>query len=114
MSGGVRGRRQKPSPTRSVFFLQSLTYRRRTDHFFIIFLTWDDHTFNSVFRQFLGHDLVVDASDKACRFLANVASIDSKRSCDFRMISGNPRQFNYRDESVELCISAHGNNIIIP
>lgn len=32
----------------------------------------------------------------------------------FRTISGNPRQFNYRDESVELCISAHGNNIIIP
>ena len=31
----------------------------------------------------------------------------------FRTISGNPRQFNYRDESVELCISAHGNNIII-
>ena len=26
---------------------------------------------------------------------------------DFRTISGNPRQFNYRDESVELCISAH-------
>ena len=25
----------------------------------------------------------------------------------FRTISGNPRQFNYRDESVELCISAH-------
>ena len=33
---------------------------------------------------------------------------------EFRTISGNPRQFNYRDESVELCISAHGNNIIIP
>ena len=32
---------------------------------------------------------------------------------NFRTISGNPRQFNYRDESVELCISAHGNNIII-
>ena len=32
----------------------------------------------------------------------------------FRTISGNPRQFNYRDESVELCISAHWNNIIIP
>ena len=32
----------------------------------------------------------------------------------FRTVSGNPRQFNYRDESVELCISAHGNNIIIP
>ena len=31
----------------------------------------------------------------------------------FRTISGNPRQFNYRDESVELFISAHGNNIII-
>ena len=26
---------------------------------------------------------------------------------DFRTISGNPRQFNYRDESVGLCISAH-------
>ena len=25
----------------------------------------------------------------------------------FRTISGNPRQFNYRDESVGLCISAH-------
>ena len=25
----------------------------------------------------------------------------------FRTISGNPRQFNYRDENVELCISAH-------
>ena len=24
----------------------------------------------------------------------------------FRMISGNPRQFNYRDESAGLCISA--------
>ena len=26
---------------------------------------------------------------------------------DFRIISGNPRQFNYRDESAGLCISAH-------
>ena len=25
----------------------------------------------------------------------------------FRIISGNPRQFNYRDESAGLCISAH-------
>ena len=25
----------------------------------------------------------------------------------FRTISGNPRQFNYRDESAGLCISAH-------
>ena len=25
---------------------------------------------------------------------------------DFRTISGNPRQFNYRDESVGLCVSA--------
>ena len=25
---------------------------------------------------------------------------------DFRTISGNPRQFNYRDESSEVCISA--------
>ena len=24
----------------------------------------------------------------------------------FRTISGNPRQFNYRDESVRLCMSA--------
>ena len=24
-----------------------------------------------------------------------------------RTISGNPRQFNYRDESARLCISAH-------
>ena len=27
----------------------------------------------------------------------------------FRTISGNPRQFNYRDESARLCISAHHN-----
>ena len=25
----------------------------------------------------------------------------------FRIISGNPRKFNYRDESAGLCISAH-------
>ena len=25
---------------------------------------------------------------------------------DFRIISGNPRQFNYRDESAGLCVSA--------
>ncbi len=29
------------------------------------------------------------------------------RSSAFRTISGNPRQFNYRDESAGLCISAH-------
>ena len=40
-------------------------------------------------------------------------SIDVQPLYLFRTISGNPRQFNYRDESVELCISAHGNNIII-
>ena len=28
-----------------------------------------------------------------------------KANC-FRTISGNPRQFNYRDESVRLCMSA--------
>ena len=28
-------------------------------------------------------------------------------SCAFRTISENPRQFNYRDESAGLCISAH-------
>nr|DAI68190.1 MAG TPA: hypothetical protein [Caudoviricetes sp.] len=26
--------------------------------------------------------------------------------CDFRIISGNPRQFNYRDESAGVCVSA--------
>ncbi|MFR3005122.1 MAG: hypothetical protein ACLTML_07090 [Blautia faecis] len=26
---------------------------------------------------------------------------------DFRTISGNPRQFNYRDESAGVCMSAH-------
>ena len=26
--------------------------------------------------------------------------------CGFRTISGNPRQFNYRDESAGVCISA--------
>ena len=26
---------------------------------------------------------------------------------DFRTISGNPRQFNYRDESTGVCMSAH-------
>ena len=25
---------------------------------------------------------------------------------DFRIISGNPRQFNYRDESAGVCVSA--------
>ena len=25
----------------------------------------------------------------------------------FRTISGNPRQFNYRDESAGVCMSAH-------
>ena len=35
-------------------------------------------------------------------------------NANLRMISGNPRQFNYRDESAGLCISAHWNNIIIP
>ena len=29
---------------------------------------------------------------------------------DFRTISGNPRQFNYRDESVGLCVSAQKYN----
>ncbi len=33
--------------------------------------------------------------------------VNSKRGIAFRTISGNPRQFNYRDENVELCISAH-------
>ena len=35
-----------------------------------------------------------------------VADIDAIEM-EFRTISGNPRQFNYRDESAGLCISAH-------
>ena len=38
--------------------------------------------------------------------LDNQYSIDQILST-FRIISGNPRQFNYRDESAGLCISAH-------
>ena len=30
-----------------------------------------------------------------------------KRYDELRIISGNPRQFNYRDESAGLCMSAH-------
>ena len=33
--------------------------------------------------------------------------VNSKRGIAFRTISGNPRQFNYRDESAGLCISVH-------
>ena len=36
---------------------------------------------------------------KFCRYLG-----DHRK--DFRTISRNPRQFNYRDESVRLCMSA--------
>ena len=35
---------------------------------------------------------------------------NSDSSCLFRTISGNPRQFNYRDESVGLCVSAQKYN----
>ena len=37
-------------------------------------------------------------------FAANLAALVLEV---FRTISGNPRQFNYRDESAGLCISAH-------
>ena len=46
--------------------------------------------------------------------------VDALRRCDkvcftvwnqgFRIISGNPRQFNYRDESAGLCVSAQKYN----
>ena len=43
--------------------------------------------------------LIVEDEEYAKRILNDISY--------FRTISGNPRQFNYRDESVELCISAH-------
>ena len=35
-----------------------------------------------------------------------ICSASKSQTQVFRIISGNPRQFNYRDESAGLCISA--------
>ena len=43
----------------------------------------------------------------ACLFAAPLIRIYTRWSVQiFRTISGNPRQFNYRDESAGLCVSA--------
>ena len=50
------------------------------------------------------------ASESICLYLFTSFTKRSACAClhsfSFRTISGNPRQFNYRDESAEVCISA--------
>ena len=61
------------------------------------------------FRLFLH-----ESATLMCRKMSNcnlhpftLVNTKPKGKQKFRTISGNPRQFNYRDESAGLCISAH-------
>ena len=68
----------------------------------------DKHMANKVCAEKLKKK-VCDEIDRLNRpgMLGEEVAYSGDYVISFRIISGNPRQFNYRDESAGLCISAH-------
>ena len=73
-----------------------------------------NHDSESKLKKYETCENVIKAGEAAC-YLKYPAvkvrlSVLSVTLSNFRTISGNPRQFNYRDESVGLCVSAQKYN----